>query len=297
MADEFVETLVSFARELRTAGLPVGSGDVVTFCAAMEPLDPTDLMDLYWGGRATLVTRREQIPVYHEVFLRFFLDGPDDRPTKEKPFTLKHRQETRSVLDLPETEPGPERREDREARLGLVASDVGTLKHKAFAACTPEELAALRRIMRTVRLTPPRRRSRRTAPAPVGKRPDMRRTVREAMRTHGDPATLRWRRRRLRTRPLVLILDVSGSMADYSRALLQFAHVTSRAHRRRSRSSASAPGSPGSPASSSTGVPTRRWTGPPAPSSTGRAAPGSAPRSTRSPATGAGAAWAAAASW
>ena len=54
--------LVGFARELRAAGLPVGSGDVLTYCAAMAALDPTDLLDLYWAGRATLVTRRDADP-------------------------------------------------------------------------------------------------------------------------------------------------------------------------------------------------------------------------------------------
>ena len=226
---DFTATLVGFARELRAAGLPVGTGDVVTFCAAMEPLDPTDLMDLYWGGRATLVTRREHIAAYHETFLRYFLDYPEAPADESRPFTVPQREEARSALQLPETERLGEERQDEEAILGLMASDVSALKHKAFASCTPEELAALRRIMRTVRLTPPRRRSRRTAAAAAGPRPDLRRTVREAMRTHGDPATLRWRRRRERPRPLVLVLDVSGSMADHSRALLQYAHVTSRA--------------------------------------------------------------------
>lgn len=231
MADEFLETLVGFARELRDAGLPVGSGDVLTYCAAMDPLDPTDLLDLYWGGRATLVTRREQIPIYHEVFRQYFL-GVGGPPDPTRPFTAQKRAEALAELVVPETEAGGEEREDREARLGLVASDAATLRTKSFASCTPEELAALRRIMRTVRLTPPRRRSRRTTPAPAGHRLDLRRVVHEAMRTQGDPATLHWRRRRLRQRPLVLVLDVSGSMADYSRVLLQFAHVTSRASRR-----------------------------------------------------------------
>jgi uncharacterized protein with von Willebrand factor type A (vWA) domain len=49
------------------------------------------------------------------------------------------------------------------------------------------------------------------------------------MRLHGEPAQLFWRKRRLRQRPLILILDVSGSMADYSRHLLQFAYSTTRA--------------------------------------------------------------------
>jgi uncharacterized protein len=86
--------------------------------------------------------------------------------------------------------------------------------------------------MKTVRLTPPQRRTRRTSANARGRLHDMRRTVRETMRTHGEPAELFWRRRKLRQRPLTLILDVSGSMADYSRNLLQFAHSTSRASRR-----------------------------------------------------------------
>jgi uncharacterized protein with von Willebrand factor type A (vWA) domain len=141
-------------------------------------------------------------------------------------------KDAQSVLQIPATEPGPEGREEQEARLGLVASDVEILRSKAFAACTEEELATLRRIMARMRLTPPRRRTRRTAPARAGRAPDLRRTVRETMRMHGEPSRLFWRRRRLRVRPLVLILDVSGSMADYSRHLLQFAYSARRANAR-----------------------------------------------------------------
>ena len=56
----FTGLLVRFAGELRSAGLAPGSGDVLTYCAAVASLDPTDLLDLYWGGRATLVTRRDR---------------------------------------------------------------------------------------------------------------------------------------------------------------------------------------------------------------------------------------------
>jgi uncharacterized protein with von Willebrand factor type A (vWA) domain len=224
----FVGTLVAFARRLRDAEVPVGSGDVLTYCAAAARLDPADLVDLYWAGRSTLLTRHDQIPVYDRVFRSFFLDEPDDSG-EQPPFTVQAREEARSVLQVPETEPGQESRDEQEARLGLVASDAATLRTKSFAACTPEELAAVRRIMRTVRLTPPRRRTRRTRPAGTGRTPDVRRTVRETMRMHGEPAELFWRGRRQRLRPLVLILDVSGSMTEYSRNLLQFAYSTRRA--------------------------------------------------------------------
>jgi uncharacterized protein with von Willebrand factor type A (vWA) domain len=223
----FVSVLVDFARQLRSAGLSVGSGDVLTYCAAMAPLDPTDLLDLYWVGRTTLVSRRDDIPVYERVFRRFFLDQADDLP-EALTLTIRASAQTQGVLSVPQTEPVEDGR-DEEVRLGLTASNADALKSKSFAACTPQELAALHRIMARIRLTPPRRRTRRTVLARSGRAPDMRRTVRETMRMHGEPAELFWRRRRLRMRPLILILDVSGSMADYSRNLLQFAYSTKRA--------------------------------------------------------------------
>jgi uncharacterized protein with von Willebrand factor type A (vWA) domain len=224
---QFVAVLVDFARALRAAGLAVGSGDVLTYCAAITTLDPSDLVDLYWAGRTTLVTRHEDIATYDRVFREFFLGA--DNPSRE-PLMLKLRSgaETRGVLNSPATDLAGEEQEER-ALLGLMASDVEALKHRSFTACTPEELAALRRIMARIRLTPPKRRTRRTRPARSGRSPDLRRTVRESLRVFGEPAALHWRQRRLRPRPLILILDVSGSMADYSRNLLQFAHSAKRA--------------------------------------------------------------------
>lgn len=224
----FVSVLVAFADELRQAGLAVGSGDVLTYCAAMAPLDPTDLLDLYWAGRTTMVTRREHFPIYDRVFKRFFLNEGDALPEPLK-LAIHAAAQTQSVLQVPATEPGSGERDERPTLLGLAGSDAEVLRNKAFATCTPEELAALRRIMARMRLAPPRRRTRRTERARAGRTPDPRRTVRETMRMHGEPSRLFWRRRRLRQRPLNLILDVSGSMADYSRNLLQFAYSAKRA--------------------------------------------------------------------
>lgn len=220
-----VRVLVNFARALRAAGLPVGSGDVLTFCEAMHPLDPTDLQELFWAGRITLVTRHADLEIYDRIFQEFFQNKTEQ--TQQKP-TIHPRTPIQTTLQIPETEPqGNEH--DEEAQLGWLASEAETLKHKSFAACTPAELAALRRIMARIRLSPPKRRTRRTKPAPAAGKPDLRRTIRESLRIHGDPTPLRWKRRRVKLRPLILILDISGSMADYSRSLLQFAYSARRA--------------------------------------------------------------------
>jgi uncharacterized protein len=220
----FTGVLVGFGQALRAAGLRVGSGDVISYCAAASLLDPTDLIDLYWAGRATLVRAKDDIAPYDSTFRAYFLDeaGPARSVlTLTAPATAE--AEAALVMAATEAGTGPEREE--QALLGLMASDVDALKHRSFAACTPDELAALRRIMARIRLTPPRRRTRRTRSGPAGRKPDLRKMIRESMRMHGEPARMYWRQRKVKLRPLILILDVSGSMADYSRHLLQFAYT------------------------------------------------------------------------
>ncbi len=227
----FAALLVDFSRELRAAGLTVGTGDVMTYCSAMGPLDPTDLTDLYWAGRTSLVSRRDDIAVYDRVFRQYFL--AEGAPAAAL-LTLRASAaaEAEAALVIAGHRAGAEQEDEEKPVLGWMASDVDALKHRSFAACTPAELAALRRIMARIRLTPPRRRTRRTRPARSGRAPDMRKTIRESMRMHGEPAELFFRQRRTRLRPLILILDVSGSMADYSRHLLQFAHTAKHASAR-----------------------------------------------------------------
>ncbi|HEY0448349.1 vWA domain-containing protein [Actinophytocola sp.] len=227
---DFVRLLVDFGRALRTSGLAVGTGDVLTFSGSLATLDPTDLVDLYWAGRATLVRRRDDLPVYDEVFRQFFLGAAAPASDLVALKATPAGAVAESAFVVPATEPGSE--ETSQERLGLMASTVDVMRHRSFAGCTDEELALLRRIMARLRLTPPRRRTRRTRAASSGRTPDLRRTVRRSLRTHGELVSLYWRERRRRPRPLILILDVSGSMADYSRALLQFAHTARRAARR-----------------------------------------------------------------
>jgi uncharacterized protein with von Willebrand factor type A (vWA) domain len=113
----FTGVLVNFVRELRGAGLPAGTGDAAAYCAAMTALDPADLVDLYWAGRTTLVSRREAIATYDEVFRRYFLDAGG--PAAEL-LTLNARltTENEAVLNIPATDPAAEEGHEEEAVLG-----------------------------------------------------------------------------------------------------------------------------------------------------------------------------------
>ena len=228
---EAVARLVGFGHALRNEGLPVGSDDVITFCSAVAELTPSDLADVYWCGRATLVHRREYLRVFDEVFRRYFLgQSAPAAPDASSPEPVT--QGLSGTLQVPDSEPGEQTGDDRPMVLGLQASTVEIQRDKRFAECTDEELAALRRIMARIGLEPPRRRTRRRRPDPSGAWLDIRRMARDAMRLSHTAPSLRRLSRSLRPRPLVLILDVSGSMADYSRNMLQFAYSMRRAARK-----------------------------------------------------------------
>ncbi len=226
---EFVDILIEFGDELRDAGIAVGTGDAMTYVEAVSLLNPADLGDVYWAGRGTLVSRRDLIPTYDRVFKSFFLDVETQGDSELKAM-MRATTSTAATLEVPSPDPGEgEESNEEEAQLGYMASGAQVCRNKAFAACTDQELATIRRIVSDIKLTPPRRRTRRTITAKNGPRLDPRRMARETMRSHGDPTRLFRQKRRLRIRPLGFILDVSGSMSDYSRNLLQFAYSARRA--------------------------------------------------------------------
>ena len=228
--DDVEALLVDFGHALRDAGLPIGTDDVLTFCAGVAELDVSDLMDVYWAGRASLVRRRDHVPVYNEVFQRFFFDN-GVAGSEELKKTMRSSSNASATLEIPNTEEGlPGEVSPDEVKLGYVASVSEVYRYKAFADCTDDEIRQLRRLMSRMRVTPPKRRTHRMERSRKVATVDMRRMVREAMRALGEPRELTFKRRKEKLRPLVLILDVSGSMADYSRNLLQFAYSARRAN-------------------------------------------------------------------
>lgn len=219
-----VRALTDFARALRSVGLVVGSGQVTSYCRALAQLDPADLRDLYWAGRACLVSRQPDLATYDEVFAHHFLH--DQQPSVV--LTIEGAVPKGEIVGVDLRGSGAGRNRTEEKPSGAAASEIEILRNKDFAACSHEELEALRRLIAEVLVTTPMRRVRRTERARAGEQPDLRTALRDAIRTDGIVFPRRWRRRRTKPRPLVLLLDISGSMAEYSRALLQFAHTAGR---------------------------------------------------------------------
>ncbi len=214
---------VAFARLLRGAGLDVALGSVTMFAEALGVLGVDRRAPVYWAGRTTLVRRPEDIAVYDRVFAAFWLDR---RPGLRLP---PEQEEMILAVDAGEEEPPDEGDDDEAERLPTITvrySRTEVLRHKDFAAYTHEEFAEARTLMADLRLAGELRRSRRLRPARrSARRPDLRRTVRRALRHGGEPIHRAWLAPAERPRRVVLLCDVSGSMEPYARALLRFLHA------------------------------------------------------------------------
>jgi uncharacterized protein with von Willebrand factor type A (vWA) domain len=222
---------VAFARVLRGAGLAVPVSTVVSFAEALGVVGVADRDDVYWAGRATLVRRPEDHELYDRAF-RVFWEGAtaSDVPEEQAPMTITLAVDSDEDDDGDDPDTAPPS-DDPSVELRFSLSEV--LRHKDFAAYDDAELSEAHRLMSRMRLTgSPRRSLRSAATNHRTARPDLRRTVRSALRTEGDPIRRHYRTPATRHRRLVLLLDVSGSMEPYARALLRFVQAAVAGRRR-----------------------------------------------------------------
>ncbi len=241
---ETVRRLVGFGRFLRANGLVVGTGRILSFCRAAAALHAFDPVDLHLAARAALVSRPEDFPALDALFDRYFgqpnaANAAGDTEAERNDGAAPRRA---GADELPEDLAGlssarwsparPDEEPEGDAAIRVVASDAAILRTKDFAELDDQERRAMRAFVRRLALRAPTKRSRRLRPSPRGSRFDLRNTLRRSLRTEGEPFRRAWRARRVRPRPLVLILDVSGSMAPYSRPLVEFAHAAALSGRR-----------------------------------------------------------------
>jgi uncharacterized protein with von Willebrand factor type A (vWA) domain len=214
---------VAFSRLLRGSGLDVPVGSVMTFAEALGAVGVERRGSVYWAGRSTLVRRPEDIQVYDRIFSSFWLDRPAVQQLPPAP------QEIVVGLDVDDDEAGADDDEGESTEVPTITvrySAREVLRHKDFAAYTHAEFAEARTLMADLRLAGELRRSRRRRPTKRATgRPDLRRTVRRALRSGGEPVRRAWSAPAERPRRIVLLCDVSGSMEPYARALVRFLHA------------------------------------------------------------------------
>lgn len=216
-----ISLALSLADQCRLSGLEVSMSATTAFAEALATLGPRGLGDLYWAGRATLVRRPEDRAAYDDAFatlLAATVGGPVEPPREAPTLTL--------VADADaEPPPGADNLlDDGEDDQQVRYSATEVLRTVDFADLDDDE--ALDRMLGQLRVRRSLRRSRRRRPDRRGRGPlDLGRTARRALRTQGETVDRIATRRRTTPRRVVLLLDVSGSMEPYAKALLRFAHL------------------------------------------------------------------------
>ncbi len=235
----------AFSQRLHDAGMPVTPSQTQQYARSLVLTKPVSRRRLYWTTRAIFVTGFIQLPTFDRVFREVFgssakSDSEDDPEVELEPAPPKDESDNDEDQDddedLPDSGQGgadmtpgegsgddDEEADEQEIPI-LSASEEEELSEKHFSALASHELAALYRLMVRLDLATPVRRTRRRKRGRHGEHMDMRRTLRNSLKTGGDPIKLARRRRRVQKRRLVLLCDISGSMEPYARAYLQFLH-------------------------------------------------------------------------
>lgn len=219
------EVLAAFAVALRAAGVPVTMDRTQGFLQGCALIGADDRAGVYWAGRSTLCGSLDDLERYDQMFVAWF-GGQGLVPSKPRESSRRVAQ-----ADLGDDGDGSGDAVEETVLRG-AASSTEVLRHRDVGDMSAAERAELTRLFSALRVRPPLRSSPRRRPSRRGEI-DARRTLREELRHGGEPARLRHRARSTRTRRVVVLVDVSGSMGPYADSLLRFAHVVTSANRAR----------------------------------------------------------------
>ncbi len=239
--------ITHFARALRKAGLPIGTGRVMDAVAAVQAAGFTRRDDFYWVLHACFVSRPEHRAVFGQVFRLFWRDPqflehmmslliPSLRGAQdERTAAPAEKRAAEALLDGVERDkPAEAAWEDaRDAVIEIDASQTMSaderLRTLDFEQMSADEAAEAKRMLARMTLPIAPLVSRRMAANSTGRAVDGPRTMRLAMRQGGEITRIARRKPKTRWPALVVLCDISGSMADYSRMVLHFVHAVANA--------------------------------------------------------------------
>jgi uncharacterized protein len=231
-ADIVIDRLSALAQAMRAQGTRVGLGEVLIAHQALTAVDSSSRDDSRLALRSVLCSSHRDIERFEQGFRAVF--GDERMHFGQDPYEPLGKIE-RPMPPRAAVAGNATATPDDEDPVAVPAaySDVELLGHKDFSQYSDAEMAIARVLIARLAQRGPTRVSRRTRPARRRSHtPDLRRVVRDSLRTGGEPIHRHWRAPSTRPRPVVLICDVSGSMTPYARMLIQYMHASVAARRR-----------------------------------------------------------------
>jgi uncharacterized protein with von Willebrand factor type A (vWA) domain len=237
---KLAQNITHFGRALRRAGLNIGPGRITDAILAVSAAGFTSKTDFYWALHACFVSKPEDRAVFAQIFRLYWRDPqfmehmmafltPAVRGVQEeRQAAAAERRAAQALLDQkdPDLPDGKTNADEVEVDIDASQTTSGEehLKTLDFEQMSVGEMARAKRVLATLRLPVPPILSRRSQALP-GRMPDWRNTMRQAMRYGGDINQFKTKRPRVRYPNLVVLCDISGSMSQYSRAVLHFVHA------------------------------------------------------------------------
>lgn len=236
------ENILYFARALRAAGVPVGPGAAIDALEAVKAAGIGTKDDFYWTLHAVFVKRHEHSTLFDQAFRIFFRK----RAYLEQMMAMMMPQAVapsdpvpppaaQRVLEALFPDSGrkmPEKERDIEIDARLTVSDREVLEKKDFAQMSAAEIAQAKQAIKRLVLPLDEVRTRRFMASRRGHVIDMRRTMRASMKAGGALIDLKFLGPKTRQPPIVALLDISGSMSQYTRLFLHFLHAVTDARKR-----------------------------------------------------------------
>ncbi|HJW27538.1 MAG TPA: VWA domain-containing protein [Rhodocyclaceae bacterium] len=220
-----LEHVVGFSRALHDADMAVNPASLIDLCKCFDFVDLTQRDDFYAAARATLVSRREDLPRFDVIFARYW-ESPDrilirkrlqDDPENEG----EDQDEAGTRLMLPSEDGGSQDGESKSLKLSFSPDEI--LATRDLGTLTDADVERAQRLIRELVAALANKRGRRTAVRRRGRVPDLKRLLRSRSFFMADGiCPLPYRHRPIRKTRLVLLCDVSGSMQRYSSFLIEF---------------------------------------------------------------------------
>jgi hypothetical protein len=244
MADQpgtLSDNILYFARALRAAGIPVGPGSVLDALAAVDAAGISTREDFYWTLHAVFVKRHEHSILFDQAFRIFFRrrgylekliaamlqQATPEAPQPSAPGAQRVQEALFAGLNESERD-----KSEAEIDMRLTVSDREVLQRKDFAQMSAAEIAAAKAAIAKLTLPLNLVKTRRLAPHRRGHIIDIRHTLRASMKAGGAVIDLKYLSPRQKEPPIVALLDISGSMSQYTRLFLHFLHAVTDARKR-----------------------------------------------------------------
>ena len=239
--NKLAPNIMHFGRVLRAAGMPVGPGKIIDATNAVMAVGIQSRSDFYWALHAVFVNRRDQHELFDQAFHIFWkdpkllermmgillpsVDGGEEPPPEEQPLRRLQEALNQQDEDRPDSEQDEEQEEEIELDAAMTVSERELLQTMDFEEMSADEIEAAKRAIARMRLPITEIPTRRYQVSTRQARVDMRATLRAALRSGAGTIPLKYRRRRSRPPPIVILCDISGSMSRYTRMFLHFMHA------------------------------------------------------------------------